>query len=212
MVHTAPPLSIYPTTFSVVSDFSLVAPCLAQGIKAGNSASVSIDDTRFSCSARDLMRKFQNMEREAIAPERSSQLSPPSSMKKSISISHISLAARVSTPSLPHSPPPSPSLPHSPPSPSFPCFFIHLLPPTLTQSHSLTHTHSLTHSHSLTLTHSHSLKHSLFHSHSLTLILTHSHSLTCSPTHQFAYSLTPFSLIFPLLFGHVLYLSCSQVW
>ena len=169
MVHTAPPLSIYPTTFSVVSDFSLVAPCLAQGIKAGNSASVSIDDTRFSCSARDLMRKFQNMEREAIAPERSSQLLPPSSMKKSISISHISLAARVSTPSLPHSPPPSPSLPHSPPSPSFPCFFIHLLPPTLTQSHSLTHshTHSLTHTHSLSLTLTHSNTHSFTPTHSL---------------------------------------------
>ena len=210
MVHTAPPLSIYPTTFSVVSDFSLVAPCLAQGIKAGNSVSVSIDDTRFSCSARDLMRKFQNMEREAIAPERSSQLSPPSSMKKSISISHISLAARVSTPSLPHSPPPSPSLPHSPPSPSFPCFFIHLLPPTLTQSHSLTHSHTHSLTHSLTLTHSHSLKHSL--SLSLTHFDTHSLSLTRSPTRQFAYSLTPFSLIFPLLFGHVLYLSCSQVW
>ena len=157
MVHTAPPLSIYPTTFSVVGDFSLVASCLAQGIKAGNSASVSIDDTRFSCSARDLMRKFQNMEREAIAPERSSQLLPPSSMKKSISISHISLAARVSTPSLPLTP-----------------LLLHSLSPSHTHSVTLTHSH----------THSHSLTYTLTHTHSLSLTLTHSNTHSFTLTHS----------------------------
>ena len=123
----------------MTSHFSLCTHGLAQGIKrVGSCTSVSIN-TSFGSSTRDIMRKFQNMEKEAVTLERSSHLTPPQFMKKSITISHLSLAAQVSSTPSPlsfsHLPPSVPtSLPPSLTSSLIPSSLTHSLTPTLSPS------------------------------------------------------------------------------